>query len=72
MSSMIRLIHLVYVLQGSKLTAITSTDPSQLCVYLSNFQLAQNPHTIRVAGPVNTNNGGTTVSGSCNLGVVDR
>ncbi|BCS17268.1 uncharacterized protein APUU_10096A [Aspergillus puulaauensis] len=47
------------------------TDSSQLCVYLSNFQLAPNPHTIFVAGPVNTNSDGTTVAGSCDLPIVD-
>ncbi|RVU65182.1 hypothetical protein BM74_05425, partial [Bacillus thuringiensis] len=48
-----------------------NTDPSQLCVYLSNFQLAPNPHVIRVAGPINTNSDGTTVAGGCPPGIVD-
>ncbi|KAJ0417348.1 hypothetical protein BJY00DRAFT_289737 [Aspergillus carlsbadensis] len=41
------------------------TDPTQFCIYLSNYELGYPPHAIQVAGPVYRNSRQATVPGRC-------
>ncbi|KAL3447472.1 hypothetical protein BJX65DRAFT_307881 [Aspergillus insuetus] len=42
-----------------------NTDPTEFCIYLSNYELGYPPHAIQVAGPVSRNNRQATVPGRC-------
>ncbi|KAL2839662.1 hypothetical protein BJY01DRAFT_250391 [Aspergillus pseudoustus] len=43
------------------------SDPTQFCIYLSNYELSGGalPHAIQVAGPVNRNDRQASIPGAC-------
>ncbi|KAL2802685.1 hypothetical protein BJX63DRAFT_414354, partial [Aspergillus granulosus] len=44
-----------------------SSDPTQFCIYLSNYELSGGsmPHAIKVSGPVNRDDRHTSIPGAC-------
>ncbi|KAL3468120.1 hypothetical protein BJX64DRAFT_283003 [Aspergillus heterothallicus] len=42
-----------------------NTDPSSVCIYLTNFGLSYPPYSVKVAGPVNKAAGCVTIPGKC-------
>ncbi|KAL4901511.1 hypothetical protein BDW74DRAFT_181801 [Aspergillus multicolor] len=42
-----------------------NTDPTSMCIYLTNFGLSYPPTSIKVGGPVSTSAGCLTIPGKC-------